>query len=208
MFEEHSFMFGELDGETGKLAKSDYINIAKAGTNLAHCVYTIIEGKKVTNIPVFDHITTEDGIVTAQFNDYLKNYLLQLREGGMWTSLNYLEYRKLSSIYAQHIYLLLRSWENTNDKEKWEYHFSVTLEELHQKCGTAEKYPRYINFRQKVLEPAQRELHKKLGYDFWFIPIKEGKKVARILFFYKWESYKKIMELQYPKKIIQSENLD
>lgn len=206
-FKEHSFMFGELDGK--RLGKKNYIDIAKAGTKLAQTVFVIIEGKRVTNIPVFKRIITEDGIVTAQFNEAMKPYLLQLRACGIWTSLNYSDYRQLSSIYAQHIYTLLRSWENSNNAEQWDYHFGCSLDDLHQKCGTAKKYPYYKDFRIYVLEVAQRELHRKLGYDFWFMPFKKIRKVFRVEFFYKYSAYKKMMDTVYPNaKKIQSENLD
>ncbi|WP_375434930.1 replication initiation protein [uncultured Hymenobacter sp.] len=92
------------------------------------------------------------GGVLASFNPSIMPYLLQLRESGNFTTAALAELRKLKSPYALRIYWLLKEYADFGQR-------TLSLEQLRFMLDIAEnEYPRFSNFKARVLDKAQSEL--------------------------------------------------
>lgn len=87
-------------------------------------------------------------------------------EGG-YTPINLSVFFNLSNSYAQRFYDLLRLWSN----KKKVINYSVS--ELRELLMIEDKYPRFVDFKRRVLTPAINELNKT---GMFTIEIKENRK--------------------------------
>jgi plasmid replication initiation protein len=96
----------------------------------------------------------ELGGVVATFNPLIMPYLLQLRENGNFTLAALDELRKLKSPDSTRIYWLLREYVNFGKR-------TISLSQLRFMLDLAEnEYPRFSNFKVRILDKAQTELAK------------------------------------------------
>jgi len=123
----------------------------------------------------FSQVVFEHGTLTTAFAPQLKPFFLELKE--KFTLFPLGEYLTLTSVYAQKIYLLLRSWRSVPS-------FSITIEELAASTDTPATY-RYQDIRRRIIEPAMREIKKKTTLRVTWETVKEGRKVTAILFRFK-----------------------
>lgn len=94
----------------------------------------------------------ERGGVVAAFNPLIMPYLLQLRESGNFTLAALEELRKLKSPDSVRIYWLLREYADFGER-------TINLRQLRFMLDIAEnEYPRFSNFKVRVLDKAQTEL--------------------------------------------------
>jgi plasmid replication initiation protein/phenylpyruvate tautomerase PptA (4-oxalocrotonate tautomerase family) len=116
-----------------------------------------------------------DMYVKLSFHPDLKPYLLQLKSN--FTLLDIRNFVRLHSGSTMRIYELLKQYENTNSKQR-----EISLETLKNMLGVTDKYPMYGNFKQKILEEAQRRINESTDITFTFEEIKDGRKVTAIRF--------------------------
>lgn len=96
----------------------------------------------------------ELGGVVAAFNPLIMPYLLQLQENGNFTLAALDELRKLKSPDSARIYWLLREYADFGER-------TISLSQLRFMLDIAEnEYPRFSNFKARVLDKAQTELAK------------------------------------------------
>jgi plasmid replication initiation protein len=96
----------------------------------------------------------ELGGVVATFNPLIMPYLLQLRENGNFTLAALDELRKLKSPNSARIYWLLREYADFGER-------TISLSQLRFMLDLAEnEYPRFSNFKVRILDKAQTELAK------------------------------------------------
>jgi plasmid replication initiation protein len=96
----------------------------------------------------------ELGGVVATFNPLIMPYLLQLRENGNFTLAALDELRKLKSPDSARIYWLLREYADFGER-------TVSLSQLRFMLDLTEsEYPRFSNFKVRILDKAQTELAK------------------------------------------------
>jgi len=144
-----------------------------------------------------------EGIIELTFSPKLKPYMLQLKN--QFTTYQLGNILALRSTYAIRLYELMKKWQYLG---KWEY----PVEELRGKLGVGENtYPRYANFKARVLSKAIEEVNKKTDIQISFKEIKKGRSVERIEFTIKYAPEKSIklpvqMKKNEPKK--QAENED
>lgn len=115
-----------------------------------------------------------EGTVKLCFDPELKPYMLQLKQN--FTSYKFEDIRRLKSIYAIRFYELLIQYK-TIKKRTFEY------KHLRELLGIDKKeYPRYNNFKSRVILQAQKELQAKSNLYFTFKEIKKGRKVDKLEF--------------------------
>jgi hypothetical protein len=96
----------------------------------------------------------ELGGVVATFNPLIMPYLLQLRENGNFTLAALDELRKLKSPDSARIYWLLREYADFGER-------TISLSQLRFMLDLTEnEYPRFSNFKVRILDKAQTELAK------------------------------------------------
>lgn len=117
------------------------------------------------------------GGVVAAFNPLIMPYLLQLRESGNFTLADLDELRKLKSPNSVRIYWLLKEYSDFGQR-------TVTPEQLRFMLNIAEnEYPRFSNFKARVLDKAQVEL-ARTDMPFTFELERQNQLVQRIKFLF------------------------
>jgi plasmid replication initiation protein len=122
--------------------------------------------------------TTKDDrdlYVKLSFHPDLKPYLLQLKSN--FTLLDIRNFVRLHSGSTMRIYELLKQYENTNSKQR-----EISLDTLKRMLGVTDKYPKYGNFKQKILEEALKRINESTDITFTYEEIKNGRKVDAIRF--------------------------
>jgi plasmid replication initiation protein len=114
------------------------------------------------------------GMVSLTFDPLLKPYLLQLK--GNFTSSKLEMLLSFKSQYTMRMYSLLKQYERLKVRE-------IELEQLRNMLGLRnDQYMLYSNFRDRILEPTQKELKTKADLYFEFDEIKYGRRVGAIRF--------------------------
>jgi plasmid replication initiation protein len=124
------------------------------------------------------------GMVNLTFDPLLKPYLLQLK--GSFTSSKLEMLLSFKSQYTMRMYTLLKQYERLKERE-------IDLQQLRDILGIGkEQYKLYSNFRDRILEPTQKELKAKSDLYFEFDEIKHGRRIGAIRF--RIMSQKKLIE--------------
>jgi plasmid replication initiation protein len=119
----------------------------------------------------------ELGGVVAAFNPLIMPYLLQLRESGNFTLADLDELRKLKSPSSVRIYWLLKEYADFGQR-------TITTEQLRFMLDIAEnEYPRFSNFKARVLDRARVEL-SRTDMPFTFELERQNQLVQRIKFLF------------------------
>jgi len=121
------------------------------------------------------------GGIVAAFNPLIMPYLLQLRECGNFTLADLDELRKLKSPSSVRIYWLLKEYSDFGQR-------TVTPEQLRFMLNIAEnEYPRFSNFKARVLDRAQLEL-ARTDMPFTYELERQNQLVQRIKFLFGYDT--------------------
>ena len=115
-----------------------------------------------------------EGLIEVQFNDLLRDYLLDLRRN--FTQAQITELLKLKSASSYRIYWLLREYAMQGKTSRL-----VPLATLKAILGLEQEYDRFNNFRARVLERARQEL-AETDLPFSYEARKQGREVTELLF--------------------------
>lgn len=148
----------------------------------SHKIY-IYNKNSFTMIRPFPFCRYENEIFTLRFEQSMEEYLLELKD--KFTVYNIDNIVDLKSTYSIRIYEILKSYEWLNetvfDLDEFKKIIGVkSFDEENQKW--MDIYPRYPNFKQRVLLVAQKELEEKTDIRFNFVEVKTGRKITQIKF--------------------------
>jgi len=115
-----------------------------------------------------------EGLIEVQFNDLLRDYLLDLRRN--FTQAQITELLKLKSASSYRIYWLLREYAMQGKTSRL-----VPLATLKAILGLEQEYDRFNNFRARVLERARLEL-AETDLPFTYEALKQGREVTELRF--------------------------
>lgn len=165
-----------VEGEQ-KLSGSQYEQVDRAIdslTDLKICFRNTLE-EKSRYTSMFPDARIEDGKVYAQISPILKKHVL---EGDKYVLFDRLEFLSLRSIYAQRLFVLLKSYDDKPSK-------IITLEDLHFMLDTPESHRKtFADFKRRVLIPAQKEIITNTGLRYEWDPKKKGRKINAIEFIF------------------------
>ena len=122
------------------------------------------------------YVNKQSGIIKIRLDNDMKPFLLQLKEN--FTSYELIWTLHFKSKYTIRLYELIKS---IHFHELEEYRREYSLEEL-RRLLDADKYERWIHFKQRVLEPSIEEINSYSDKNVIWEPIKKGKSVERIRF--------------------------
>lgn len=198
-FKDYRLYVNDLVKEYGlETSNSSYERLKKGAKELMKKVIKIVrETEKgpmefTTNVVVgIEHplnATLEEDpqvFIDLNFHPKMKPYLLELKS--RFTSYDIRNVLKLPSSYSIRIYELLKQYERIGSRkfkiDDLKQIIGVVQEqEIKGKLKQVDTYPRYSNFRQKVLLPAQEHLLKYSDISFDFEPVKKGRRYDEILF--------------------------
>ena len=179
-----------------KIEGRDYRDIKKSLIRLVRSYYEITEAHSLTVLPIFIELKIRDnGHFEYELNPKLKQYYTKLESE--FTVLSLPEFMSLSTIYAQRLFRILRSWSGLPN-------VSIPVKALHRLLDVPESLRKDFSlFRARILEPVHREINEKTGLFYEWEPIREGlRKVVEVRFMFSRESINAFAEL---KKIEQSQ---
>jgi plasmid replication initiation protein len=155
----------------------NYSEIKQAIVSLVRKV-VIIKGerKNFMAYTIFDKCGYENGYLIAGFHPDLKPFFQGLKK--RFTLYPPDEILRLSSIYSQRLYMLLKSWLSCPK-------ITFKIDELHEiLCVPVSLKNKYSDFRRKVLEQAHSDIQDSTSLRFNWIPIKVGRAVKEIQFIF------------------------
>lgn len=158
--------------------QSKYVELPKLTRGLMSKVIEIKKPHSLLQVTWFSSAEHKqgEGIIEIEFSPKLKPYLLQLKNNFVTYGLK--QVAGLKSKYSIRIYELLKG----NEFKKQKY-IEFDLIEFREMIGVDDKvYPKYSNFKQKVLLFAQSEIKSLTDIDFNFEEIKTARKVTRLRF--------------------------
>ncbi|MDD5277497.1 MAG: replication initiation protein [Methylovulum sp.] len=175
-FKPYSISLHELADFLGINKNHVYADCKKITKNLLGKVVEIQEPGRLLQTHWVSSADYMDGTgaVNLTFDPLLKPYLLQLK--GNFTSSRLEMLLSFKSQYTMRMYALLKQYERLKERE-------IGLQQLRDMLGIRkDQYKLYSNFRDRILEPTQKELAEKADLYFEFDEIKQGRAVGAIRF--------------------------
>lgn len=185
----------ELKGQSG------YSELKKITFDLFKKPISITINYETTQITWLSLVKYNDnkGTITIEINKFWEKYLLSLTSN--FTSYKLFNITNLKSIYSLRLYELLKSRINLNSTR------IISLEELRAKMGIEpEQYPKYSNFKQRIILQAQKELKAQSDIAFEFVEIKKGRSVNKIEFHISRNSPKQVLNQLSIDAVLEEQN--
>ncbi|WP_148359631.1 replication initiation protein [Peribacillus simplex] len=174
-FETYKISIKDFNSWLGLKGKPKYQELEKITDDLQKKIFKIRTPQETITTSWLSSVVYHhgEGTVQLRFDPLLKPYLLELKQN--FTSYYIQNVINLKSLYSVRIYELLKQYEKIGKR-------TFLLEELRDILGIADQYPAYGNFKQKVLNVAQKELEKKSDISFDFKEVKKGRAVHKVMF--------------------------
>jgi plasmid replication initiation protein len=132
----------------------------------------LVVGRKVLTHREAD----ENMYVKLTFHPDLKPFLLQLKRD--FTKLDIRTYKFLHTSTSIRLYHILKQFFGRRN-----YKPRIDLQELKDMLGVGDKYNPYNNFKQRVLDDAQKRLSNNTDIRFEYDEVKDRKKVVGLVFY-------------------------
>lgn len=131
--------------------------------------------KKLTQVAWINYAHYEEGSgrIQISFSDAMKPFLLHLKS--KFTAIAITDLMQFTSIHAIRIYELLKQCEQMRER-------ILSIDEIKACCGVTGKLKQYVDFENKLLLIAQREINEKSDIEFTFERKKTGRKITDIKF--------------------------
>ncbi len=124
--------------------------------------------------PLYNDDDDDNVYIKISFHPDLKPFLLDLKSKYVvYDARNIL---RLPSTYSIRIYELLKQYEKIGRRK-------LTVQELKEMFGVTTEYRLYANFKQRIIEKAQKDLEEHTDISFTFEEIKEGRAVVALIFY-------------------------
>lgn len=168
------------DKTPSKVGGKTYSQIKKAVVRLAGRTVTVESRDDKGNREIISNplmatcrYKEKSGYVMAQFNNFVKPYLLELSGG--FTTAQELTLMSFRSFYSFRIYWLLKLSAYKRDV------IQSGIPEMKQMFNLVGKYANFSDFKRFVLDVAQEEL-RTTDMAFDYLPTKEGRAVTGVTF--------------------------
>ena len=178
-FKEYRLTVKEFAEILGTKSKNMYAQVSRYVEGLRDRDLTIIKEKSILKTKWLSSAEyfIDDGFVELCFDPKLKPYLLMLKE--RFTKLSVEQMVSFASQYSGRIYELLKQYEKIGER-------TFKIEDLRSLLGIGfQEYPKYANFKQKILTKTKYEINSDSDLLIDFEEIKKGRKVESIRFIIK-----------------------
>ena len=205
-FKEYRVYLRDIVGEFGLEKNKDAYDYIRQGAKKLmkktfYIPYEAEDGqKRMFETPVIsslDSAILEDRTIANEhlyigisFHPRMKPYLLQLKN--KFTMYDVRNILKLPSVYSIRIYELLKQYESIGKRK-------LKIDELKDILGVENEYPKYANFKQRVIGKAQKDMEEHTDIMFTFEEIKVSRAVTDIIFYIK-ENPNFVIDKQKTKK--------
>lgn len=177
-FKPYKFRINDFMELLGVDTKTKYTEIPKITKELMKKVFEIEEDDIIIQVAWLSSATYKKGTGTVEleFSPKLKPYMLKLN--GLFTQYKLANILSMRSKYSPRIYEILKC----NEFKKQGY-IELKIEDLRKLLKSGNIYPRYNDFKRKVIIQTQKELKKISDISFEFEEIKTGRKVTSLKFY-------------------------
>ena len=176
-FKEHVLSVKEFMELLELTGKGNYKELQKITLGLMKKVLVIKQPDKhrITQVAWLNSAIYEEkeGLIKLSFSSKMKPFLLCLKKA--FTAISMSDLMQFSSIHAIRIYELLKQYEGIGER-------TMTIDDIKEHCGVKGKLKQYVEFKNKILLIAQREINQKSDIKFEFEPIKHVRKFVAIKF--------------------------
>uniref|UniRef100_UPI002620B9D3 replication initiation protein n=1 Tax=Clostridium sp. TaxID=1506 RepID=UPI002620B9D3 len=186
-FKPYIFKISEFMNLLGVDTKTKYTEVPKITKELMKKVFEIDEDDEIIQIAWLSSATYKKGrgIVELEFSPKLKPYMLKLNS--MFTQYKLSNILSMKSKYSPRIYEILKC----NEFKKQGF-IELYIDELRKLLKAEYIYPRYNDFKRKIIEQSQKELNSKTDISFEFEEVKTGRKVTSLKFYINSNKSKKL----------------
>lgn len=193
-FKTYTFPIKQFHNLLGLNGSTKYTELSKITKKLLSKVIEIRAGEELIQVSWLSSAiyNRNKGTIDMRFDPLLKPFLLEL--SSKFTSYRLANVVKLKSTYAIRIYELLKQYEDLRER-------TISLENLRYYLDAMDVYPNYANFKQRVLNPSQKELNQKTDISFEVEEIKLGRKVQKIRFIIRAQKRKDSDLVHFEKKL-------
>jgi len=184
---------GDEDFKTHRITVKDFCNLISISPNSAYSEFSRIIKKLMNKIIEAYKVDTESiafipflgyaeyyvnkGMIDLSFHPELKPFLLNLQKN--FTAFSLEQALQFKSVHALRLYEILKKNSAIGSA-------IFEVGGLKKILGVQkDEYPKYANFKQRVLNTAQQEINEKSDILIEFEEIKEGRKVHEIEFMIK-----------------------
>ena len=177
----HEYSIKAVDIMNNYDGGKSYKELEKACDLLTSAIYRESnKNNSFLKMPLFQFISFKNNIITAKFNPYLKEFLLNLKTNFTQYKIN--EFLILPSLYSQRIFEYLMSWHNHNQ-------VIVDIDELHSFLNTPITFRKnFIHMRLRVLDKAYKDINERTSLKYEWEALKTKNKVTAIRFIFSQEN--------------------
>ena len=139
---------------------------------------------KTVEIAWFSMIKYDNSVVELYFSEFVRPYLYELKQN--FTSVVFKNLSKLDTPFSVRLYLWLSKFRNLKKHrtDSGTIYADIELSWMREHGGLENKYTDYRILRRRLIEPAINKINKHTDISVSFDPIKQGKTVSGIRFFY------------------------
>ena len=179
-FKPYKFKISDFMCLLGVDTKTKYTEIPKITKELMKKVFEIEDGDILIQTAWLSSATYKKGtgLVELEFSPRLKPYMIKLN--GLFTQYKLGNILSMKSKYSPRIYEILKC-----NEFKRQGYIEIEIDDLRKLLKAENIYPKYNDFKRKIIEQTQKELSKLSDIYFDFEEIKTGRKVTSIRFFIK-----------------------
>lgn len=179
-FKPYKFKIADFIQLLGVENQAKYTETPKITKELMKKVFEIQEGDTLIQTAWLSSAIYKKGTgyVELTFSPYLKPYMLKLNT--MFTQYKLANILSMKSKYSPRIYEILKC-----NEFKYQGYIEIEIIDLRNLLKAENIYPRYNDFKRKIIEQAQKELKKTSDISFDFEEIKTGRKVTSLKFIIK-----------------------
>ncbi len=131
-------------------------------------------------------LVEKSGVVKFSFDSLIAPFLFEIKKN--FTKYPLKHVIKLRSTYSIRIYELLKQYAKIGERK-------FDLMELRQVLGIEDDlYPRFFDFKKRVIEPAQKEIAEHTDIEFTFTKIKKKRSIVGLVFKIAYQSQEEYTE--------------
>lgn len=157
--------------------KNAYRELEDGAKRLMRRIVTTVDRKAAKRVEFNWVEKTEyswgQGNVTLWFTPSIKPYLYELTR--RFTTYDLAQIAHLRSVYAIRLYEMLKQYGSRG-------HRTITIDKLRDLLMLGDRYTRFNNLRQRVIDPAIEEINTTTDLSVEWRPIRENRKIVSLAF--------------------------
>ena len=182
-FKEYRIDLAEFVKDFGLESNKNAYQELRDGAHELQGIFITIEEKlkdgstELSNIPILIKVTRNDdkkSYICVSFHPDMMPYLMNLKNRFLIYEMKNI--LRLPSPYSVRIYELAKQYEKLKSR-------IISVEELKSFLGIEDKYPKYSNFKARIIEKSVQDINQHTDINLSYEELKEGRRVAKLRFF-------------------------